>query len=74
MPTIRELREAKGWTQQDLAYQLGVAVSTVSTWEQGRFEPRATQLRKLAQVLGVPMEEIEIVPRGKAAGELAPAA
>ncbi|MBN9417819.1 MAG: helix-turn-helix transcriptional regulator [Candidatus Eremiobacteraeota bacterium] len=44
-------REAKGWTQQDLAGRLGVTIQTVWTWEKGRKFCRASRLEKLANVL-----------------------
>ncbi len=61
MKTIRQLREERGWTQLELANRLGVTPSTIYNWERGRFEPRASQLRQLAQVLGVKMDDIELV-------------
>ncbi len=62
MKTIRELRDEKGWTQLELANQLGVTPSTVYNWERGRFEPRLTQLRDLARVFAVRMDEIDFIP------------
>jgi transcriptional regulator with XRE-family HTH domain len=59
MKTIRELREAAGMTQLELATQIGVTPSTVYNWERGRNEPKATQLRALARVFGVPMDVID---------------
>ncbi len=67
MKTIRELRDEKGWTQLELANQLGVTPSTVYNWERGRFEPRLTQLRDLARVFGVRMDEIDFVPEAESA-------
>lgn len=32
---IRELREAKGWSQEDLAVKLSVSEKTVAQWESG---------------------------------------
>jgi transcriptional regulator with XRE-family HTH domain len=60
MQTIRELREKHGWTQLDLANKVGVTPSTIYNWESGRFEPRASQLRDLAQALGVRMDDIKL--------------
>lgn len=57
--TIKELREDQGWTQLDLAVKLGVTPTTISAWERGMYEPRASQLRALATVLGVPMDQID---------------
>jgi DNA-binding XRE family transcriptional regulator len=48
--------------------KIGVHPSTVYQWERGRKMPKIPQFRKLAEVFGVPMEEIEILePEGKAA-------
>lgn len=58
MQTIRELREARGWSQFELATRVGVTPTTVYNWERGRNEPRVVQLRALARVFGVPMEAI----------------
>lgn len=58
--TIRELREGQGWTQLELANKLGVTPATVYTWERGKFDPRASQLRKLALAFGVSMDDIAL--------------
>ena len=63
--TIRELRKEKGWSQAELAHRAGVAPSSVYNWESGRFEPRASQLRDLAQALDVKMDDIELLEPGK---------
>ncbi len=61
MKTIRELREAKGWTQMELAVALKVTPSTVYKWETGRTEPRVGQLRALARVFGISSDDIELI-------------
>lgn len=58
MRTIRELRDAHGWTQLELAIKLGVTPVTVYNWERGQHMPTAPQLRALACVLGVSMDVI----------------
>ena len=65
MRTIREFREERGWSQAELAARAKVSPSTVYNWEAGRFEPKATQLRRVAQALGVSMDDIELDPAGK---------
>ncbi len=67
MKTIRALREERGWTQLELAFKLNVTPATVYNWERGRYEPKASQLRALARVFGVSMDEIdfESVMEGK---------
>ncbi len=67
MKTIKELRDEKGWTQLELANHLGVTPSTVYNWERGRFEPRLSQLRDLARVFAVRMDEIDFVPETESA-------
>lgn len=49
---IRYLREAKSWTQGDLAEKLGVGVATVSGWEIGTRTPRIDTLGQIAATLG----------------------
>jgi transcriptional regulator with XRE-family HTH domain len=49
---VREMREAKGWTQRDLAREADVRQATVSKAEAGESITLAT-LVKLADALGV---------------------
>jgi transcriptional regulator with XRE-family HTH domain len=66
--TIKELREAARLTQLEVAFRLGVQPSTVSAWERGLKEPRATHLRGLAQAFGVSADDIDLSAfEGKAA-------
>ena len=58
--TIRELRQEHDWTQVELANRLGVTPSTVYNWERGNWEPRASQLRQLANLFGVLMDDIKL--------------
>lgn len=62
MPTIRMLREARGWSQVALAGRIGVAPSTVYNWERGKYAPRAEQWKALAEVFGLRMDEIDVNP------------
>ncbi len=39
MKNLRQLREARGWSQLDLALRLGVSVNAVSKWERGVVVP-----------------------------------
>ena len=58
MKTIRELREEAGMTQVQLAMKLGCTPSAVYNWERGRSEPRASQVRMMARIFGVSMDDI----------------
>lgn len=51
---IRTARERAGITQADLGKALGLSNGTaVSHWESGRREPSLTNLRAIAEALGV---------------------
>lgn len=49
---LRELRQWRGMTQDELATALGVSTATVGAWEAGRQRPRRGSLRRLDEVLG----------------------
>ncbi len=51
--TLRELREAAGLTQLEVAYRLGVTPHTIYMWESGRREPLARVFLRLARLYGV---------------------
>ena len=54
--TVREAREAKGWTQGQLAERIGVSRKTVNTVENAVFVPSTVIALKLANALGQPVE------------------
>jgi len=53
---IRMARERKGWTQTELAREVGVADAQISRWETGRTMPRHEALEALAKALGTTAE------------------
>lgn len=58
METIAALRRRVGMTQQSLAHRLGVSVTSVASWEQGKYDPNARQFRELCRILDVDIEQI----------------
>ncbi len=62
MSTIRELRQARGWTQFELALQVGVQPQAIYLWEAGRRMPQVPQMRRLGKVFGLCSDEIDIEP------------
>lgn len=58
--TIAAARVNAGMNQQEFADKIGVSKSTIFNWEQGVSEPTASQLRKLSEVTGIPMDYIFI--------------
>jgi putative transcriptional regulator len=55
---LREAREAKGWTQAELAERIGVSRKTVNTVENGVFVPSTVIALKLAAALECRVEEL----------------
>ena len=49
---LREARDAKGWTQAELAAAIGVSRKTINTVENGVFIPSTLVALKLAEALG----------------------
>jgi transcriptional regulator with XRE-family HTH domain len=58
---IRRARERRGWTQQQLADEVGVSLRAVGDWERGRTSPR-NAIGRLEQVLGISLSETPLVP------------
>jgi putative transcriptional regulator len=48
---IKAIRLGLGFTQEDLARKLGLALSTVSKWEQGLSSPSRLAREKLEKLL-----------------------
>lgn len=55
---IRALRLERGMTQRQLAEALGLCDKTVSKWERGLGCPDVSVLNRLAQLLGVGLEDL----------------
>ena len=53
MLCLKELRNAKGITQTDLAKHLGISTSAIGMYEQGRREPDNSTLVKIANFFHV---------------------
>jgi len=47
----KTIRLKLGFTQEDLARKLGLALSTVSKWEQGLFSPSRLAREKIEKLL-----------------------
>ncbi len=56
--TIKKLREAKGFTQQQLAQEIGVSDKAVSKWETAKGLPDITLIEPLAKILGISVMEL----------------
>jgi len=64
---IKIARESRGYSQVDLADAIGKGQTTISSWERNRTEPTRDDVVKIAEVLRLPISDIEGV------GEAGPA-
>lgn len=55
---VRELRERKGLTQEELARMVGVTRQTIIAIEKGKYDPSLRLAFKLAKVFGVRIEDL----------------
>jgi len=55
---ISTLRKEKGMTQKDIADKLGITDKAVSKWERDVAFPDTATIPKLAEILGVSVEEL----------------
>ncbi|MBL8811939.1 MAG: helix-turn-helix transcriptional regulator [Planctomycetaceae bacterium] len=55
---LAELRSERGWSQADLAEQLGVSRQTVNSLERGKYDPSLPLAFKISKLFGRPIEEI----------------
>jgi putative transcriptional regulator len=56
--TLRQARNAMGWTQAELAERVAVSRKTINTVENGVFIPSTLLALKLAHALGRPVETL----------------
>lgn len=62
---IAALRKEKGMTQLDLAEKMGVTDKAVSKWERDLSCPDVSSIPKLAEILGVSLDELMQVKADK---------
>ena len=57
---IEEVRNAKGIRQEELAKLMGVSRQTISSLENGRYNPSILLAHKIAAYFGLTIEEVFI--------------
>lgn len=55
---LKVLRAERDWTQARLAAELEVSRQTINAIEKGKFDPSLTLAFKVADLFGMPIEEI----------------
>ena len=48
---LKKLRQQQGWSQEDLARNLGVSFATVNRWENGKTKPSRLSVEKIQVVV-----------------------
>ena len=62
---VRELRDARGWTQQQLADAVGVSRQSINSVERDRYVPSLELALTFARVFGIPTDEIFTLERNR---------
>jgi putative transcriptional regulator len=57
---VRELREKKGLTQQEVADIMGVSRQTINSLETGKYNPSILLAHKIAKFFALAIEEVFI--------------
>lgn len=55
---LKEVRLAKGYTQEKLAFSIGIEISQISRIERGVSNPSISTVKAIADQLGVSLSEI----------------
>jgi len=55
---LKSLRKQRGWTQQEVADQLGLKRSAIGAYEEGRAEPKLINLTAFAELFGTTVDEL----------------
>ncbi len=55
---LRRIRRKRGFTQEELAYRVGMDVSYLSELENGRKEPCLRKMKEIAQGLDIKLVEL----------------
>lgn len=66
---LRQLREGKNLTQEDLAVLVGVSRQTIISLEKGKYNPSLTLAFLLAKSFGLSIEEVFIFEAEGAVGK-----
>ena len=57
---LRDARQAAGYSQAELARLVGVQLVTLKAWESGRRAPKPATQRRVADVLGLGFDDLEV--------------
>jgi transcriptional regulator with XRE-family HTH domain len=55
---MREIREDRKWTLEEMAEKLGTTKQALSKYERGERTPKITVAARFAEILGIPLREL----------------
>lgn len=58
MGNYRKARERKGYTVQEAATRLGISITTLGSWENGKTSPTAQRVIDLCKLYGCTANEL----------------
>ena len=67
---IEEIRKEKGIRQDELGKMLGVSRQTISSLENGRYNPSIMLAHKIAVLFGMSIEDVFIFEEGESENEI----
>lgn len=67
---IEEIRKIKGIRQDELGKMLGVSRQTISSLENGRYNPSIMLAHKIAELFGMHIEDVFIFDEGENENEV----
>jgi putative transcriptional regulator len=59
---LKHYRLSRGWSQGELAAQLGVSRQTINAVETDKYDPSLPLAMRLSKLLGVPVDELFLDP------------
>lgn len=66
---VRELRKAKGWTQEQLAEKTGISTRSISSIENGVYSITLENINRLAKAFGLSLKDLFNAQRNRTALE-----
>jgi repressor LexA len=57
-PSLRQLREGRGWSQDETARRLGISRNSYGSIERRRTAPRLATVRRLAELFELELEAV----------------
>ena len=67
---LKILRAERSWSQQDLAEKLEVSRQSVNAIETGKYDPSLPLAFRVAELFGLPIEEIFVSPSRRSSGAI----